>query len=129
MPLSNSAKVSFKGLSKDPALASFTPAFKYLWRVHLQSCARRGLVSGINPEQFSLLIASNCHYCGTPPTNVTKIRGPSQVRYNGIDRIDNSKPYSIENLAPRCKLCNSMKSRLSLNEFILHVRKIAKFYV
>ena len=47
----------------------------------------------------------------------------------GIDRIDSSIGYVVENCVPCCTLCNRMKSNLSGREFIAHVDRIAsKFY-
>lgn len=128
MARSHPPHVSMKGLAKDPALASYKPAFKYLWRIHLQGCTRRGIVSEITPPEFHALITSECRYCGSPPKNMTKLRTMANMPYNGVDRIDNSKPYSVTNSATCCKLCNSMKSKLSVEEFLAHIRRIFKFH-
>jgi len=128
MPISNSKKVSQKGLALDPALSGYTPAFRYLWRVHMQSCLRRGVQSQITPSQFYTLITSNCHYCGVPPENETKLRlGSSKMKYNGVDRVDNEKPYNLSNLVTCCKTCNSMKSKLSATEFLGHIKRIYRY--
>ncbi len=53
---------------------------------------------------------SPCHYCGLPPT--------------GLDRIDSSQGYLVENVVPCCYRCNLMKSDLTQADFIAHVRRI-----
>jgi hypothetical protein len=46
---------------------------------------------------------------------------------NGIDRIDSSKEYSVENCVPCCKKCNIMKNVYSMTDFIDQVHKISNF--
>jgi 5-methylcytosine-specific restriction endonuclease McrA len=108
----------------DPSLSGYTAEFRYLWRVHMQSCLRRDVQCQISPSQFYSLITSNCHYCGAPPENETKLRHGKPMRYNGVDRVDNEKPYNILNLVSCCKNCNSMKSKLTVKEFLDHIERI-----
>ena len=42
--------------------------------------------------------------------------------YSGLDRVDNSIGYILENVVPCCVTCNSMKMAMSYNEFITHLR-------
>lgn len=114
MPLSKSTKVSTKGLSKRPELRDATTEQRFRWRVHLQSCMRRGISSGITVRQFLDLTAQPCHYCGMPPTN-------------GVDRVRNERAYTKTNLVPCCKRCNSMKSQLAPEDFLAHVERISVF--
>jgi hypothetical protein len=44
----------------------------------------------------------------------------------GLDRIDSSKGYSIENVRPCCKLCNQAKNNLTEVEFLNLVTTIYK---
>jgi hypothetical protein len=59
------------------------------------------------------LITSPCAYCGEIPNEL-----------NGLDRIDNNKGYTIDNVVPCCKNCNWAKNDLSINEFKKHIEKI-----
>jgi hypothetical protein len=128
MPLSTSKKISQKGLASNPTLAGYQLAFRYLWRIHMQSCLRRGVLSGITPEEFFSVTQSRCHYCGAPPENETKVPSyQQQMKYNGIDRVDNSRTYTADNLVPCCKICNSMKSKLSRDSFLAHVGRIYRY--
>ena len=47
--------------------------------------------------------------------------------YNGIDRIDNNKPYIKENLVPCCKKCNFFKSNHTKKDFLDHVKIIYEY--
>lgn len=78
----------------------------------------------ITPKQFGVIIFSNCHYCGAPPSIKTKSGG---LLRNGIDRVDHSIGYSSTNCVPACWLCNRMKWQLSSDAFLNHVRKINNF--
>lgn len=49
---------------------------------------------------------SKCHYCGE--TDWTKL---------GCDRIDNTKPHTIDNIVPCCRHCNCKKHTKSYEEF------------
>lgn len=135
MALSQSSKrlnrrFLLKGLNQSyPELKSFSPAIRYLWRVHLQGCFRTGRENKLTVPQFAKLIRSPCVYCGTPPNNTTKRKTSANISYNGIDRIRNDEDYSVENSAPCCKTCNSMKSALTVSEFLKHVQKVAALAV
>lgn len=78
-----------------------------------QSAKKRGYDFLLNPEDFTKLLGSKCHFCG-----VTKA--------NGIDRIDSKKGYIYGNVLPCCKICNFMKGVNSYSFFIKHIKKISK---
>ena len=81
---------------------------------------------GIPEEKFDELVAKNCHYCDSPPSNTKRGRGNNGVFvYNGIDRRDNTRGYLLDNVVPCCSVCNWMKRHLSVAEFLSHVRKIS----
>lgn len=64
-------------------------------------------------EKSIKLLHSNCYYCGKPHAD-------------GIDRIDSSKGYNIDNVVACCKICNIMKNKFPLNLFLEHVKLIYK---
>lgn len=67
-----------------------------------QRCAkRRNLEWTISFEDFCLLIVLPCHYCGA-----TTIHNGS-----GLDRIDNSKGYTLENVIPCCPPHNYLRHK------------------
>jgi hypothetical protein len=92
---------------------------------------KRGLKVGLfelTKEQFYEISQKNCLYCGCKPNNVmkkeTKTKGERTFIYNGIDRVDNSKGYTLENSVPCCGTCNRMKTNLGLEEWLTHMKKI-----
>lgn len=62
--------------------------------------------------QFYNLSQCVCRYCGNDPSN-----NDSGFIYNGLDRIDSSRPHDYDNCVPCCSWCNLMKSDFSVAEF------------
>lgn len=90
-----------------------------------KSKLRKGLKFELNELEYSSLLNSPCYYCNCPPSNLYRHKGgPVVLKYNGIDRIDSSKGYNIENVVPCCSKCNFMKNSLSYDEFIEHILSI-----
>jgi hypothetical protein len=80
----------------------------------------------ISKEEFKKLTSSNCHYCGIEPKYIMKsVSDYSAYYYNGLDRIDASKPYSLDNVVPCCGWCNRMKDEHSQKEFFDQILLLA----
>ena len=86
----------------------------------------------LTKEEVKKIAKSDCFYCGIAP--IKKISNWKMARkgmngdfiHNGIDRLDNDKGYTINNITPCCSICNRMKNILGKREFIKHCKKIAK---
>ena len=75
--------------------------------------------------QFKEITQKDCCYCGTKPRQIYKSTNTSgNYVHNGIDRIDNTKGYTIDNVVPCCKQCNHAKTNLTLQEFRDWVKRI-----
>lgn len=74
---------------------------------------KRNLVFELTLDNFKKLIKGNCFYCDSEP-KLTRSNGRNEVTMNGIDRIDNSKGYILNNCVSCCKICNSNKSSVTL---------------
>lgn len=80
---------------------------------------RRGIDFSLTLEEFTSLWQEPCSYCG------------SEIETIGLDRIENNKSYSIDNVTTCCALCNVMKMALPKDVFIEHCIKITnkqKYY-
>jgi hypothetical protein len=75
----------------------------------------RELEFSLTREDLLGLATRQCYYCQS-------LSKP----YGGVDRRDNSVGYVLENCVPCCSLCNHMKCDLSVENFLGHVRKIAR---
>lgn len=89
---------------------------------------KRNIEVELTIDDYETIISQNCHYCNIEPQfkQIRKniITEDDYIYANGIDRIDSSKGYNIDNCVPCCKICNTMKHTLNYNEFIEHINKI-----
>lgn len=73
----------------------------------------------LTKEEYCLLLSKPCYYCDGLLNN-EKNRGV------GLDRIDNSRGYEIDNVIRSCGFCNKTKGdRLTVDE----MKKVAKFII
>jgi len=105
---------------------SFGEAFSRRLAAQVQNDAkRRNLRVTVSPSEIIELRKQHCFYCGHPPVEPRhKCYGGFPV--NGLDRLDNSKGYTVENCVPCCFQCNRAKRGHSAAEFIAHVFKIGQ---
>lgn len=85
-------------------------------------------------DDFNNVIIQNCYYCGQEPQfndRWIKIEHKNQPKlaYNGIDRVDSLKGYTINNVVPCCSKCNLMKNIFTSEEFLHHISKIYNFSI
>lgn len=84
-----------------------------------RNAKRRGFTYNLTEEQFKEITQQDCYYCGIEPKQITDYnKRNGQYVYNGIDRIDNTKGYVIDNVVPCCGMCNRIKGKLSSVEFL-----------
>jgi len=109
--LSEKAKVYYLGNKQRIIGAHKTQAGKYA--EYKRGAKNRGIIFAISFDEYiALCWGVICHYCGE--VNET----------HGMDRVDNSKGYILENLVSCCQICNWMKRDLGLKDFIAHCHKI-----
>lgn len=90
------------------------------------SAIRRGHEWDLTQEEFSLVTRQPCAYCGEPPeVRPTKWRTAPTTRSSGLDRLDNSKGYTSDNIVPCCTWCNMSKRQHSMTYFIDKCRAVA----
>ena len=85
-------------------------------------------------EQLANIVFRVCHYCGCEPYQRMQLRRniPGMgtripvkwLTYNGVDRVDSSKGYTVDNCVPCCGVCNRMKNDQTYPDFIARIRKI-----
>lgn len=86
-------------------------------------------------EEFVELSQKPCLYCGKLPqdSNCRKTRINKRSKknliiekfyYNGLDRVDNTKPHMKNNVVPCCARCNSWKQNLTFEEFKTIIERI-----
>lgn len=99
-----------------------------------RSATSRGLEMTLTEEQIKNLISLPCHYCGEVASNYmihnSNHKGKvytsnGGLAYNGLDRVDNTKGYILDNVVPCCKYCNSAKGKLTVSAFRQWVARIS----
>ena len=88
----------------------------------------RDLEYALTEAELEVLIASDCHYCGCPPSNVRR-PSPSggEFVFNGIDRVDNALGYVAGNVVTCCTTCNRAKHAMPYAEFIAWLNRLVVF--
>ena len=95
------------------------------YRNYKNHARQRNITFELSFEQFLYLTQQNCHYCGCKPSNVQKPNGDNgDFIYNGIDRKDNTKGYTIENCVPCNDICNRAKGAMLYKEFIQWIKRL-----
>ena len=119
------AKQKFTGVAKT------TNPKTHITEIYLQYRAdarRRNLEFNLTRDQCEKYLVDKCYYCGTLPTRIrSKRRIVHSIKVNGIDRVDSSKGYHIDNCVTACIFCNSAKRDRTLEEFQFWIQQLTEF--
>lgn len=99
--------------------------FTELYNRYLCRARRKNLEFVLSKDKFKELTKMNCYYCGEEPSQIVGKDRIYPYVYNGLDRLDNSKGYTEDNVVPCCGTCNKMKLSMSVKEFEQQLLKIA----
>lgn len=95
-----------------------TPAIKKAFISLKANAKSRSIGVDITEQEFFLMAASPCVYCGAEPVEKTPPKEwQKSVFLNGIDRRDNTLGYTLENSVACCEQCNWAKKDLTLVEW------------
>ena len=109
-------------------LALGVAAFNKIYNEYRCSARKRDLHFSLTKEQFRHLTKGRCHYCNRSPSQIKLGNGKrGDYIYNGIDRVDNSKGYSVENCVPCCGRCNFAKGTATQTEFIQMCQEVVLY--
>ncbi len=108
-----------------------TPAgvsmMRAIYRRYKNSANERGYAFDLTQSQFQGLTSESCFYCGMPPNRTYQTPdSPTAYTYNGIDRMDNTRGYVLDNCVPCCWQCNKLKSTMPYAEFTAWLDRIAQ---
>lgn len=78
------------------------------------SAKKRGIHVNLDVNKYQELVKFGCHFCG---------KDLSDENGYCLDRVDNKKGYTIQNVVPCCKICNRAKGELSNEQFIEMCKK------
>jgi len=102
--------------------------FNYKYISYKHSAKNRNINFYLTKDEFRNIIIKKCEYCNLEgKLHHTKRSANGLFISNGIDRVDSSKDYILDNCVPCCRTCNIMKNSLTRNEFLEHIKKIYNF--
>lgn len=105
---------------KDNAIALAEQRKKYRarpenrYKTYKESAVYRGYEWLLTNAEFMVHWQKPCVYCN------------SEISTIGLDRKNPELPYQANNVEPACSGCNRMKSDLTREDFLEHIRKIHK---
>ena len=94
-----------------------------IYSIYKANAKRKNRSFELTRYEFENLIFSNCHYCEIFP-NTKRFYNKKIFFYNGIDRKDNYRDYTLDNCKPCCKQCNFAKFKFTYNEFQNYLNRI-----
>jgi hypothetical protein len=88
----------------------------------VKKAAKRELTWLLTLEEYTLLIKQPCHYCNNEFGTTVGMMA------TGLDRLDNSRGYEMDNVVSCCYECNTMRSYiLSPEELRIAVRSLIDY--
>jgi hypothetical protein len=97
--------------------------YRSIIATYARGAKMRGHAWELSPRDALQLFVSECFYCGRPPSN--RWGNPRRRPFTGIDRIDNRRGYTADNVVPCCTLCNRAKSSMRQEEFEAWLNQVA----
>jgi len=86
---------------------------------HKYQAKKRNLEQSLTDKQIKIIHKKNCYYCGVSPSNIYSPSDRNSLYvYSGLDRVNNTKGYTIDNVVSCCAICNSAKGEMSYKEFL-----------
>ena len=98
-------------------------AGRKLYVAYKWEAANDGREFSLTVEDFERISQKNCYYCGSLP-EPRLMQRLTPTHCNGLDRVDNKKGYTLDNVVPCCAACNRFKSSTDYDTFITRIRKI-----
>lgn len=123
-------------------IGAINASWKSMHRIYRMGAKQREYEFHLTIDDFISICSKNCHYCNEPPKEnntyyklqIKKVKSVDLayydkyiIKFNGIDRKDNDKEYTLENSLPCCGFCNIMKMDKSYKDFLDHVKKIFNY--
>ncbi len=102
-----------------------TSAFNRVLDIYIRSATKRNISWSLTLHEFKALIEGDCFYCNKSPF-LLKVTAGSELLWNGIDRIDSSGDYVVDNCVSCCSRCNHGKWTDTMEEFTEWIKVVYK---
>jgi len=93
---------------------AYRDSIKGRWQMYKSGAKKRGIEYLLTIQDVTNLWQQPCRYCGDDIATV------------GIDRVDSSKAYSLDNVVPCCSRCNEMKMAETKEDWINQMKQILR---
>lgn len=103
-----------------------------IFNAYKAGAKKRNLKFALTKTEFIDFLQKNCFYCNSTPSNcMTKKRvtGNESYCFNGVDRIDNTIGYTLDNCVACCKICNIAKNNHTIQDFLNWLKCLNKKFV
>lgn len=104
-------------------------AIRSIFATYSNSAKKRGHEFTLTKQDLTSLVSKTCYYCGREPSQESWVNDFHHVKYNGLDRVDNEKGYTIDNVVTSCYRCNRAKAKMTKDQFLDWVSRVYKFLV
>ena len=102
-------------------------SFNGLYRRYKSNASRKGRVFEFDKDSFRDITQQSCYYCGCDPYKISRDRyDTGSYTFNGIDRYNNDKGYTLDNSVPCCEPCNRAKLMMTAEEYINLCKEVAR---
>ena len=100
-------------------------SFNSLYKQYFDNAIKREKEFYLTKDEFREIVSQDCYYCVNKPNKARKLRSMYGLFYhNGIDRVDNNKGYTKDNVVPCCTTCNKAKLQMSKEEFLSWIGRV-----
>lgn len=89
------------------------------FKTYIRSAEDKNHPFELSKDQFLEIVYKPCYYCG--------VLGEETRDFNGIDRMDQTEGYNIDNCVSSCKMCNYMKLSLDVETFLKRVEHVVTY--
>jgi len=114
-----------KQRASELGLSDGEASFNEVFNTYKRNAIKRKLTFELSKDIFRQMTQDHCHYCGALQSNTHKSRNMrGDFKYNGVDRIDSTKGYTLDNVVTCCGICNKAKYTLSTAEFSAWIERI-----
>jgi len=129
-----SADLSRQRHRKEKGQSGFTQAFLS----YKKRAKKKNINFELTKEEFRHLTQLRCFYCNGNFSNKRTLSNGNLTQegiehgmytYNGLDRLDNTKGYTLDNVVPCCKYCNRAKDTMSIETFKNWIIDIYSHYI
>ncbi len=103
--------------------ASGTAIRRAIFTNYKNTARKEGRCFQLTLDMFTKLTSLPCAYCGALPLETRRPGSYGACAYTGLDRLDSSKGYTLDNVVPACKACNWLKRDSSVEDFLNWIKR------